>query len=211
MFLERGMQATAEEVAARAGVSEGTIFHHFKSKDALFRAAMRFDPEAVPSFVESLTTAHGGAELKTQLVDFANRMLALGRTAVPMMMMSWSNPTGEYRLETLLARSEGYRRTFRAVVGFFTREFAGLGLAAERCELLARIFLGSLHQYCMSELFGVFDRTGLSSQEFTEGLVDVLLGAAGCAPRGPSTPAPRPHAKAASRSKKATRGIGRER
>ena len=40
VFLERGAMGTTSEVAARAGVSEGTIFNRFKSKEMLFRAAM---------------------------------------------------------------------------------------------------------------------------------------------------------------------------
>ena len=46
VFLELGIRATTSEVATRAGIAEGTIFHRFKSKEELFRAAMNFDPDA---------------------------------------------------------------------------------------------------------------------------------------------------------------------
>jgi AcrR family transcriptional regulator len=136
VFLERGIQATTSEVASRAEVSEGTIFHRYKSKDGLFRAAMRFDPEALPGFVESLTAGSGEGDLRARLLQFAWKMLELGRTAVPMMMMSWSNPVGEYRLETLIERSEGYRRTLRAVVAFFARELSARRQPADPPEPL---------------------------------------------------------------------------
>src|SRR6186713_1398186 len=48
VFLERGIRATTLEVAERAGVSEGVLFHRFKSKEGLFSAAMNFDHEAAP-------------------------------------------------------------------------------------------------------------------------------------------------------------------
>jgi AcrR family transcriptional regulator len=179
VFLSRGIQATAEEVAERANVSEGTIFHRFKSKDALFRAAMRFDPDAMPVFVESLARRVGKGDLRERLLHFANRMLELGRTAVPVMMMSWSNPTGEYRLEKLLGRRDGYQRAFRAVCDFFSRELSARQLHRQKAELLARIFMGSLHHYCMSELFAAVSASSAARSEFTVGLVDVLLTAAG--------------------------------
>jgi AcrR family transcriptional regulator len=179
VFLSRGIQATAEEVAERARISEGTIFHRFKSKDALFRAAMRVDPEALPAFVEGLARRVGKGDLRERLLHFAERMLELGRTAVPVMMMSWSNPNGEYRLEKLVGRREGFQRAFRAVHDFFARELSARQLHSEKAELLARIFMGSVHHYCMSELFAGIDQSAASRSKFTEGLVDVLLAATG--------------------------------
>ena len=42
LFVEKGFAATrVEEVAARAGVSKGTLFLYFPSKDELFKAVMR--------------------------------------------------------------------------------------------------------------------------------------------------------------------------
>src|SRR5450830_2192338 len=42
LFVEKGFAATrAEEVAARAGVSKGTLFLYFTSKEELFKAVVR--------------------------------------------------------------------------------------------------------------------------------------------------------------------------
>ncbi|MFS6709253.1 helix-turn-helix domain-containing protein, partial [Staphylococcus aureus] len=42
LFVEKGFAATrVEEVAARAGVSKGTLFLYFPSKDDLFKAVVR--------------------------------------------------------------------------------------------------------------------------------------------------------------------------
>ena len=45
VFLERGIRATTLEVAQRARVSEGSLFHRFKTKEALFRAALRLEED----------------------------------------------------------------------------------------------------------------------------------------------------------------------
>jgi len=43
LFLRDGMQASTLEIAQRAGVSEGTLFKRFKTKGALFEAALHVD------------------------------------------------------------------------------------------------------------------------------------------------------------------------
>ena len=47
LFVEKGYAATkVEQVAARAGVSKGTLFLYFSSKEALFKAVVRADISA---------------------------------------------------------------------------------------------------------------------------------------------------------------------
>ena len=47
LFVEKGYAATkVEQVAARAGVSKGTLFLYFPSKEALFKAVVRTDISA---------------------------------------------------------------------------------------------------------------------------------------------------------------------
>lgn len=177
MFLERGIRATTADVAERAGISEGAIFHRFRSKDALFRAAMRFDPEQLPDVIATLPSRVGEPDLRATLVDVATRMLEVGRVALPVMMMSWSNPAGEYALAKLPKRTSGYGRVLRAVRAFFEGEVESGRLRPAAPDLLARIFMGSLHHYCWSEI--LLGSSGATSpRDFAEGLVDVLFRAA---------------------------------
>lgn len=176
VFLEFGIRATTLEVATRAGVAEGTIFHRFKSKDELFRSAMQFDPDQALAFVESLPSQAGKGDLRATLVRFAEAFLELGRVAVPVMMMSWSNPESQLCGPFTDERSQRFRRVVRAISAFFQAEMDGGRLRRKDPEVLARMLLGSLHHYCLSELVAQ-DVGGFTLPNFAKDVVDVLLAA----------------------------------
>lgn len=174
VFLELGIRATTLEVARRAGVAEGTLFHRFKSKEDLFRAAMQFDPDEALAMVERLPSRAGKGDLRATLLGFAEEFLRVCRIAVPVMMMSWSNPDSQLNQARLSDKGERHRRVVRAITTFFEVEMRAGRLAPADPEVLARMLLGSLHQYCMSELFTP-GAAALPPRHFAREVVDVLL------------------------------------
>ena len=71
VFGERGFRQTSlAEVAARAGVSKGTVYLYFSSKDDLFRAVVKQKVVALLEPAEAMVRSHAGtaAELLTKLV-----------------------------------------------------------------------------------------------------------------------------------------------
>jgi AcrR family transcriptional regulator len=63
VFAERGFAAaTLDEVAARAGISKGTLYLYFPNKDALFRAMVRETVLPNIAAAESLLPASPGAD-----------------------------------------------------------------------------------------------------------------------------------------------------
>jgi len=183
VFLEHGIRATTAEVAVRARISEGTIFHRFKSKDALFRAAMRFDPEHGPQLIEALLPRVGAAPLRDSLVELGKRFVELGRVILPVMMMSWSNPSGDYSLEKLVNRRNGFQSPLRSLTVYLQAEMDGGRLTHSDVQVLGRAFIGGLRDYCMTELLARDDAQRPPMQAFVEGLVDLLF-------RLPAQPAP---------------------
>jgi AcrR family transcriptional regulator len=175
VFLEHGIRATTAEVALRARISEGTIFHRFKSKDALFRAAMRFDPEQGPRIIEELLPRVGAPDLRGSLVQFGYGLLEAGRVILPVMMMSWSNPSGEYSLEKIMNRREGFQQPLRSVTAFLRAEMDLARLPRSDVEVLGRAFLGGLRDYCMTELLFRNDPQRPTKEVFVQGLVDLLF------------------------------------
>ena len=62
VFGERGFRATTlEEVAARAGVSKGTVYLYFASKDDLFRAVVEAKVVTLLESVEAMARTHAGS------------------------------------------------------------------------------------------------------------------------------------------------------
>lgn len=63
LFVEKGFAATkAEEVAARAGVSKGTLFLYFESKEELFKAVIRKNiSHLFPTWNEAFTQFKGSS------------------------------------------------------------------------------------------------------------------------------------------------------
>ncbi|HKO91591.1 MAG TPA: TetR/AcrR family transcriptional regulator [Polyangiaceae bacterium] len=175
VFLELGFRATTAEVASRAGVAEGTIFLRFKSKSELFRAAMQFDPDQALEFVEALPARAGAPDLRAVLIDFAEQFIRVGRVALPVMMMTWSNPEQASCLERGSERGLRYRRVIAALTRFFALEFESGRLVAGDPEVLARMFMGSFHHFVMGEVFAGVPVGTLSAAEFAEEVVDVLL------------------------------------
>jgi len=171
VFLERGIRATTLEVAQRAGVSEGSLFHRFKTKDALFRAAMRFDEEELPRFLSAAIEKLDGPDVRRALLQFAQDLLEMSRIALPLTMMSWSNPTdGMHPLERRRARFMVQLKQFAA---YCERQMDAGTLRQMDAEVFARAFMGSVHQYCLSRILG--DQLTLPEGMYLRGLVDLFL------------------------------------
>src|SRR5690348_705946 len=92
LFVERGFAATRLfEVARRAGVTKGTLYLYFESKDALFKAVVR--ETIVPAIAEGerLAKAHQGpaADLLRQLLgDWWRGMNREGLSGIPKLVMA---------------------------------------------------------------------------------------------------------------------------
>ena len=83
LFVEKGFSATrVEEVAARAGVSKGTLFLYFPSKEDLFKAVVRENiANKFPAWQEEFATFEGSSSdmLRYALVSWWER---IGKTRV---------------------------------------------------------------------------------------------------------------------------------
>jgi AcrR family transcriptional regulator len=92
LFVEKGFSATRlEEVARRAGVSKGTLYLYFDSKEALFKAVIQEGIIPVVDESEAIAARHAGSafELLEKLLE--NWWVRIGDTAfagIPKLMVA---------------------------------------------------------------------------------------------------------------------------
>ena len=92
LFVEKGYAATrVEEVAQRAGVSKGTLFLYFSSKEELFKAVVRENISGrFAEWGEELRTFEGNSEelLRYCMTSWWERVGATKASGIPKLMMS---------------------------------------------------------------------------------------------------------------------------
>ncbi len=92
LFVEKGFSATrAEEVAARAGVSKGTLFLYFQSKEDLFKAVVRENiANNFPAWEEEFVSFEGSCSdmLRYALVSWWERIGKTRASGITKLVMS---------------------------------------------------------------------------------------------------------------------------
>jgi AcrR family transcriptional regulator len=181
VFLERGIRATTLEVAERAGVSEGVLFHRFKSKEALFSAAMDFDREEPPQQVlKAIEELRQQEELDAReaIIRLASTLVEVGRVALPIMMMSWSNPQ-PLAAPLFDEKRKKFQQILKALGSYFELQMARGKLRQMDAEVLARTLLGSVHHFVLTRiLIEEGDGAVMPEGMFVRGLADLLLNGA---------------------------------
>jgi AcrR family transcriptional regulator len=174
VFLARGVRATTAEVAERAGVSEGTIFHHFKSKEALFRAALNTTLEE-SSEITGLMDRVGQGSVAENLRAFVAAVIDSLRVRVPFIMLAWSNP-GRDGVSAICDLEPPGLRIVRMLAGYVDGEVRLGRIRRVDPEIVARGLVGSIFDYVMTEiLHGAPHGLPLPAAMYVRGLVDVFL------------------------------------
>jgi len=174
VFLKKGITATTAEVARRARIAEGSIFKRYKTKYDLFCAAMQVNPDDEPAFFHSLDevkTAHP----RQVLSEIALEILGFVRTLMPLMMMTWSNPSPAGLPGALDTAKPLPLQVLQRLTAFFDREMRAGRLRRQDPETAARIFLGSIQNYVLFELLlRARNKHPMPAEEFVKQMVDML-------------------------------------
>src|SRR5215472_14211070 len=129
-FVARGFTATRlDDVAKRAGVAKGTIYLHFKDKEALFEELVR---TAIVPVVERITTPPPlNGSVRDALEAFARMFI--------------QEVAGTRRADIIrLIIAEGPR--FPAIADFYYREVISRGLGAMRALIQIGVKRGEISQ-----------------------------------------------------------------
>ena len=130
LFVEKGFSATrADEVAARAGVSKGTLFLYFQSKEDLFKAVVRENiANNFPTWEEELHSFNGSS---ADMLRYA--------------MTSWWERIGKTRASGIAKLVMSEAQNFPEIAAFYQEEVIKPGNALIRRILERGLQSGEFH------------------------------------------------------------------
>jgi TetR/AcrR family transcriptional regulator, mexJK operon transcriptional repressor len=151
-FLAHGYGSSVDVIARRAGVAKQTVYHHFPSKDELFKEVARdlakrvlVELEAEPRELRATLERFGAAYRKRVL---GAQGIATFRTLVP------EAPRFRALARSMYEASGG--ETVRRLAAYLDKAMAAGQLRREEPELAAELLLGMLvGQDRVKRLFGV--------------------------------------------------------
>ena len=156
LFVEKGFAATRlEDVAARAGVSKGTLYLYFENKDALFKAVIQEGIIPVIAENEAIAARHSGCSFDLLELLLENWWTKIGQTAfagIPKLMVAEARNFPElasFYYENVISRG-------RALVGSALRrgmesgEFRSMDVETTVDVVIAPILMLLIWRYSMS-------------------------------------------------------------
>ncbi len=173
-FLTHGHAVTTATIALEAGVSEGTIFKRFPSKEHLFRAAMGLPELEILDEIEALV---GRDTIRANLLRLASQVLIFMRTMVPRLTML-SSHSGFDPVEYLREHPNPAPLRGMQLLATYVRREIELGRLRSDLDpdVFSRVFLGALHNFAFLEHVGIQAIAGLDAERYAQGLVDMLVG-----------------------------------
>ena len=144
VFLKKGFGASTAEIANKAGISEGSIFKRFPTKEALFIAAMGMSK--VSSVVSSIEAMVGQGDLRENLETIGFEMVSFIQELLPKMMMVRSKGLPLPPMLTGAGTAPPVR-VIKALTDLFEKEIALKRMHCEQPKIVAMMFLGSVTEY----------------------------------------------------------------
>ena len=189
VFGEQGfVRARLEDVAKRAGVSKGTLYLYFDSKESLFRAMVRRKVVTVVEQAEARFENHTGTA-RAALTDLARQWWSIGATQESACMHRLVNSEltnfpelGRYYFEEVIARMRGLIERIIAR-GVASGEFRPVAH-----DYGARGFPSlMIHAINHQRFFSGFDPHPLTDEQMLDGILDLyfngMVAAPGAAPK----------------------------
>jgi AcrR family transcriptional regulator len=178
-FLAEGFQASTIDIARCAGVSHGTLFKRFATKDELFRAALGLPPD--PDWVLGLVESAGQGDLHDNLEILVQQIMASLAEILPRLVALRARGFAAEPRDHVDPESPPAR--FIRVFSAYLQAEMDLG-RARQCdpEILAHALLGPAVNFVMIEALGAADAARPPRREFAARLVDLIW--RGVAPAG---------------------------
>ena len=175
VFLEHGVQATTANVAARAGISEGTIFNRFQTKEALFQAAMLCPGASMP-WIKNLDERIGTGHVRDHMVELGGLLVELLESLMPQLLMAWSSKRVALSRvgPKAMAEEASPAIVMRKIAGYFAAEARAGRIRVDRPDVLAKTYLGGLQSFVLLRLLHENSSPSASADEFVREHVKLL-------------------------------------
>jgi AcrR family transcriptional regulator len=177
VFAERGFAATRlEEVARRAGVTKGTLYLYFKSKEALFKAVVRETIVPVIAHGEALAQSFTGSarELFARLVREYWRLV--GETALAGIQKVMMAEAGNFPQLTRFYYDEVVTRGHRLMAGVLERGIKNGEFRPVDLRVAAKLAMSPLlHAALARRAFALCMPEGFDVREYLDTHIDLYL------------------------------------
>jgi AcrR family transcriptional regulator len=171
VFMRDGYRAGTARIAREAGVSEGSLFKHFKSKANLFLAAMEIEAGG-PAWEERLMASVGRDDPRHALEASGLQLLEQLRLTLPRLMMI--NASGvTIPNHDLPGEVPHPVQKMNALCRYFTAEIKAGRLSMTSPRIQAHLFLGALAHYAWCET--LFKYQSATPAVYVKTLVETLL------------------------------------
>lgn len=173
VFLRHGYGVSTAQVARAAGVSEGSLFKHFKTKADLFLAAMDVKARA-QEWQNRLAAAEGQGDIR-EVLEFAGlELLKRLQTMMPCIMMV--NASGVTFAHACNEECPAPVQHIQALAHYFRAETRLGRLHVAEPEIQAHVFIGAISHYVFCE--HVFEYRSGPPTAYVNAVVDTTLRAA---------------------------------
>lgn len=172
IFLKYGYSASSKKIAGKAGVSEGSLFKHYKTKTDLFMAAME-DNAGISSWEEQLMKSTGKGDIRKNLQSVGLQVLEHLQVVLPRMMMVHSSGITIAPQHYKTAGVPHPIQRLYAVAHYFRAEMKLGRLAMRNPELEAQIFLGTLVHYVVQKT--IFNFRIVAPEVYVRAVVDMFM------------------------------------
>jgi AcrR family transcriptional regulator len=173
VFRERGHGATTAEIATRAGVSEGILFHRYKNKEALLAAVIHREAE-LPQSLREMVGRAGRGSLSANIRSLIETVLDLVARIHPLFELGISSSTSAAFRDALLANPEkpAPERMVELLSSYLQAEMLAGRVRKVDPVCAARAIMGGCMDYTHAKRnFGAND----DRSAFVRGLVDFVF------------------------------------
>lgn len=172
LFLDKGFDVPTAEIAKAAGISEGSIFNRFATKQELFLAAMG---SGLPNLPEAIPEIGREQPVEENLKKIMRMGIEVFEKAMPRMMLLWSQRKAPSPIELHAHPNSMPRRVLEGLTKYFEIESERGRLRCQSPEIAARLIMGAVANYVFVRTVGIQVRAPIDLNTYVSEVIQTLM------------------------------------